>query len=121
MVSTMREVWAGVLLDDSETDVEPEKLPSPGDLRNKILVKVKAASPKRTPEEERVAVASQPVERGDTSSPSSSDTDVPKSQKKKKSKIAEALGKLGIYTRSYHFSSLDQPGWYMASVTMLCS
>jgi Phosphatidylinositol-specific phospholipase C, Y domain/Phosphatidylinositol-specific phospholipase C, X domain len=88
------------------------KLPSPDQLRNKILIKVKYSPPSA---KAVAAVGEKPLRptlTRESSADSSSIEDVPVQEEKsktKKSKIIEALGQLGLYTRSYHFSSLTQP------------
>jgi len=104
MVEIIRDVWKDLLVDETSNPGTPdEKLPSPGQLRNKILVKVKYVPPKPPPE-------SSSTQKVSSSSSSSSDDETEKDpKKKKKSKILDALSRLGVYTRSYHFSSFSQP------------
>ncbi|KAI9874385.1 MAG: hypothetical protein M1830_009802 [Pleopsidium flavum] len=107
MVDIMKEVWSGLLVDQPLSGAEPEeKLPSPGELRRKILVKVKYVAPKRSD----APPALQHVRSTSSSSVSEDDDVLPSGEKKKKSgKMLDALSRLGIYTRSYHFSKLSQP------------
>lgn len=96
-------------------------LPSLEFLRKKILIKVKYVDPKKA-----VALAEKPeaslkvpqlsrktsASSVASSSLSSSDNDTPNTKTEKKKKqpsIIPALSALGIYTRSYHFSSLSSP------------
>ncbi|KAI9884678.1 MAG: hypothetical protein M1823_003528 [Watsoniomyces obsoletus] len=112
MVEIMREVWAGMLLDDTCKEIEGDGLPSPQNLRKKILVKVRPAAAITTVKEDTSSPARPPVRRIESNtSQSSSDESMspPDGKKVKKSKILDALGKLGVYTRSYHFSNFDQP------------
>ncbi|KAI0844626.1 PLC-like phosphodiesterase [Daldinia vernicosa] len=104
MVRIINEVWAGFLLPQTEDDAK--FLPAPGDLRHKILVKVKYAPPN--------ALASAPdvesVDRlppGAAADPKSKTTTQQKA--KKASKIIQALSALGVYTRGVSFKSLSQP------------
>lgn len=92
MVLIMKEVWADYLLPTPSEDVNI--LPGPGDLRNKILVKVKYAGPSTSAstaggQKVKAAAAEQPA--------------------KKPSKIIQALSAFGIYTRGVSFKSLSQP------------
>ncbi|KAL2164536.1 hypothetical protein VTH06DRAFT_3753 [Thermothelomyces fergusii] len=89
MVAIMRETWGDFLLPEPEEDAK--HLPSPAELRGKILVKVKYAPPGADDEEAAVP--------GDGAAAKS----------KKASKIIQALSKLGIYTRGVSFKSLTQP------------
>lgn len=92
MVKIMKDVWADVLIPEPET--QPEQLPSPADLRNKILVKVKYAPPGSSPEQYE----------------SSEDDRAPSGVKAKKpSKIIQDLSRMGIYTKGVSFKSFTQP------------
>jgi phosphatidylinositol phospholipase C, delta len=104
MIEIMKEAWTGMLVDISEASEEQlEHLPSPDQLRNKILIKVKWAP----------AAAGQdsnsPMEQ--TTSPSSGDDDngADGEKKKKSSKILHGLSQLGVYTRGYTFKQFNQP------------
>ncbi|KAL2156089.1 hypothetical protein VTH82DRAFT_834 [Thermothelomyces myriococcoides] len=90
MVAIMREAWGKYLLPEPEEDAK--HLPSPAELRGKILVKVKYAPPDGGDDDE----ATLP---GDNST----------AKAKKPSKIIQALSRLGIYTRGVSFKSLTQP------------
>ncbi|KAK5664132.1 hypothetical protein OQA88_347 [Cercophora sp. LCS_1] len=99
MVDIMQEVWKDYLLPTPDDDAQ--SLPAPGDLLNKILVKVKYAPPHKQdtgtpPSEEEVALAAKASPKKDAAAP-------------KPSKIIQALSKLGIYTRGVSFKSLAQP------------
>lgn len=105
MVDIIKQAWKGMLITMSTDSCK--KLPSPGELRRKILIKVKYVAPK---------VVKDPVPSlRDVRSPSSSsdsDNQGPsgrEGKEKKKSSIIEALSALGIYTRSYHFKNLSAP------------
>ena len=92
MVKIMKEIWGDVLVPEPEKD--PEQLPSPQDLRNKILVKVKYAPPGSSPEQ---------YESGE-------DDRTPAGVKPKKpSKIIQDLSRMGIYTKGVSFKSFTQP------------
>lgn len=109
MVEIMRHAWKGLLVDLHDLDSkEIESLPSPDRLRKKILVKVKWAPP---PDDEN--------ERGETNNPvevvqttsSADDEQTPEGRKRKKSsKILHALSQFGVFTQSYSFKHLEQPG-----------
>ncbi|KAF2186935.1 PLC-like phosphodiesterase [Zopfia rhizophila CBS 207.26] len=121
MVEIMTEYWKGMLVDlplDPSQSSEDLVLPSLKDLQRKILVKVKYTPPKSPETEAKPATLQAPAQLTKsastetlTSTSSSSASDLPEAEKKPapKTKITEALGQLGIYTRSYHFKSLDQP------------
>lgn len=107
----MRDVWKGLLLDDSPEHDVPSKLASPGELRNKILVKAKCVI-RDTPSRAGDVASPPPVENVKSSSSSSSSDEVAEGPQRKstKKKILEALSRLAVYTKAYRFSSLDQPG-----------
>lgn len=113
MVDIMEEVWKGLLVPEPELD-DPMKLalPSPNDLRKKILVKVKYVKPATA------AAATHAAEDGaakpDSPGPEPEEDRLPpeatKGKKKTKpSKIIQTLSRLGIYTRGVSFKSLSQP------------
>ncbi|KAF4496052.1 phospholipase C [Fusarium agapanthi] len=85
MVNIMEEVWADYLLPAPE--FESDCLPSPHELRNKILIKVKYV-----PEDGK-------GKRKDT----------PDSKKVKPPKIIPRLSRLGLHTRGIRFKSLEEP------------
>lgn len=101
MVDIMNSCFKGMLCKPiSEDDWGPDcALPTPEKLKNKILIKVKYTPPTK-------AEPNQPPAHVDTSSSSSDEEGKPKA---KVSKVIEALSKMGLYTRSYHFSNLSQP------------
>lgn len=116
MVEIMQDCWKGMLVDtpnlDSDTSNHDIPLPSLEDLLEKILIKVKFTPPKPPAEGKPIpkVLKDLPKEPLSSSSPSSSSDEVNKIQPEKKPKIHASLSKLGIYTRSYHFKSFDQPG-----------
>lgn len=95
MVAIMKEAWEGRLLPEPEEDAK--HLPSPAELRGKILVKVKYAPPGTSPEEED----DEEIEAMQAAS----------GRKKKRvvSKIIQLLSRMGIYMRGVSFKSLSQP------------
>ncbi|KAI1436496.1 PLC-like phosphodiesterase [Xylaria sp. CBS 124048] len=89
MVQIMQEIWAGHLLPQVSDAIK--SLPAPGDLRRKILVKVKYVPPSSS--------ASAAIE-------AAQDAPVPP---QKHVKTIQALAALGIYTQGVSFKSLTQP------------
>ncbi|KAH0545040.1 hypothetical protein FGG08_000811 [Glutinoglossum americanum] len=110
MVEIMREVWSDVLIDSNDGDRDVEVLPSPDELRNKILVKVKYVPP-TAPAGKNADGSLELLEQVMSSESTSGDESISsaKGEKKKKNKIIAALSRLGVYTRAYHFSDLSQP------------
>ncbi|KAI1265470.1 PLC-like phosphodiesterase [Xylariaceae sp. FL1019] len=100
MVQIMDETWAGYLLE--KPTAECKFLPPPGDLRHKILVKVKYAPPG-----ESVAAADKTEMKQKLPAESAKSGAAKKA--KKPSKIIPSLSQLGIYTNGISFKSLDQP------------
>lgn len=103
MVDIIKETWKGLLIDVPRG--ECTSLPSPAELRRKILVKVKCSAPKDTQEN-----AVHLVRSASSSSTSDNQDTVPNvKEKKTKTAIISSLSELGVYTRSYHFKSLAAP------------
>ncbi|CCU76570.1 phospholipase C [Blumeria hordei DH14] len=114
MVEIMREVWGTMLVEAPNSDYKPhEKIPTLEEFKKRILVKVKRGRP----DKQELLVVS-----GDGSSPpahastknladgvSTPETENLTSSSKKKPKVCENLGKLGIYTQSEHFTSFKDP------------
>ncbi|KAI2610345.1 PLC-like phosphodiesterase [Hypoxylon fragiforme] len=102
MVRIINDVWAGFLLPQPPDNTK--FLPAPGDLRNKILVKVKYAPP------DALGAATDEIS-NDRLPPTAKTTTSGTAQKqvKKASKIIQALSALGVYTRGVSFKSLSQP------------
>ncbi|KAM9882052.1 phosphatidylinositol-specific phospholipase C [Verticillium dahliae] len=92
MVKIMKEVWAELLVPIPDT--EPTQLPQPGQLRNKIIVKVKYAPPGSSPGRD---------------TPDQDDETPADGKKAKPSKITQELSDLGFNSRGVSFKSLDQP------------
>ncbi|KAJ4112185.1 hypothetical protein NW768_011764 [Fusarium equiseti] len=99
MVDIMQEAWADYLLPEVEDD--PTHLPSPDELRKKILVKVKyvpndkSKSDTTDDDESMLEVVTEGDEK--------------KVKKVKAPKITQRLSRLGIHTRGISFKSLDEP------------
>lgn len=97
MVKIMKEIWGKHLV--AEPDVDPTALPSPGELRNKILIKVKYAPPGSPP----------PVDDSEDDDRLSGEAPKDRAQKEKSSKITQELSRLGVFTKGISFKSLSQP------------
>ncbi|KAL8387938.1 hypothetical protein RB595_009562 [Gaeumannomyces hyphopodioides] len=95
MVKIMEGAWAEFLLPTPES--QPTSLPSPDELRKKILVKVKYV-----PEEG-------PAPDDESTFEMVRDGEEKKAKKVKAPKITPRLSRLGIYTRGVTFKSLSQP------------
>ncbi|KAF4997423.1 hypothetical protein FDECE_12083 [Fusarium decemcellulare] len=125
MVSIMKEEWGEMLVDQAFEGCDPRfRLPRLGELRNKILVKVKKAPAKivvppstmdlpvicandedaSDSEDERPSQVSSAPLMG--ASLTTTNSTVPSQSKSSKVPICETLGNLAIYTRSQHFKSL---------------
>lgn len=116
MVHIMESVWGDYLVKDVEKD---DALPAPGDLRRKILVKVKYVPPpkeeagKKGDVKEKVAASAATA---DTAAAADSDDDrLPPQQQsdakkaKRAAKVIQALSRLGVYAKGVSFKGLDQP------------
>lgn len=106
MVNIMKEVWGEYLVPEPDTD--PTALPSPAELRKKILIKVKYAPPGSSPtvndseDDDRLSAEHT---RPNVASEASKDP----AEKPKKSKITQELSKLGVFTKGISFKSFTQP------------
>ncbi|KAJ5210497.1 hypothetical protein N7491_010304 [Penicillium cf. griseofulvum] len=96
MVDIMLEAWKGFLV---EAPPDDGKLPSLADLKRKILIKSKCVP--LSGEDEKIG--------GEALTPPKPDDKSSRQQSAKPSKILDALAKLAVYTRAYHFSHFDQP------------
>lgn len=103
MVEHMYDYWRPYLVMPSPEHTEETPLPTLESLRNKILIKVKYSPPEKA--NQKLARTSSK----DTQDPDSSTEDEDQMAPKKKGKIIEALSRMGVYTRSCHFDSFDQP------------
>lgn len=107
MVEIIEQTWKGMLVKPPAT--ECQQLPNPGELRGKILIKVKYVAPERATKKVATKAGTPAMRRKDSSS-SSSESDNQGSldaKQEKKSSIIEPLSALGVYTRSYHFKDLS--------------
>ncbi len=105
MVDIIKHAWKGMLIPMPAGGCE--KLPSPHELRRKILVKVKYVVPKANTTESVPAIRR--VRSQSESSGSGDQGTTAGEGKEKKGHIIEALSALGVYTRSYRFKSLSEP------------
>jgi hypothetical protein len=103
MVEIINDYWGSYLVPIPADFDENTPLPPLESLRKRILIKVKFTPPEK-------ATTSKPLSRASTKDDDdqSSEDDLA-TEPAKKGKIIESLGKLGIYTRSCHFDSFDQP------------
>lgn len=109
MVEIIHETWAGMLVTLDGESVQ--KLPSPEELRRKILVKVKYVAPKVEDDPTKALELSHPPTRSSSISSGIEDQGVPKvdGEGKQKSSIIQSLSALGVFLRSYHFKGLSAP------------
>ncbi|KAL8916827.1 MAG: hypothetical protein Q9208_008314 [Pyrenodesmia sp. 3 TL-2023] len=112
MVEIIEQVWRGLLVKPPSGYFE--QLPNPGELRKKILIKVKYVAPEKVSAPAMAEKAAKPSMRRKKSAESSSSSDSEDqgsedAKKKKQSAIIEPLSALGVYTRSYHFKDLSSP------------
>lgn len=109
MVDIICQTWKGLLV--TIPSEECTSLPSPGELRGKILVKVKYAAAKAAKVSTTALQPGGQRRRSLSSSSTSEDQATLREdgKKKKKSSIIESLSALGVYTRSYHFKNLSAP------------
>ncbi|KAJ5162303.1 hypothetical protein N7492_007695 [Penicillium capsulatum] len=102
MVDIVKEAWKGLLV-EVPPDSEADSLPSLEQLKGKILIKTKSTP---LPDAGQVVDELEDSE----STEEAGDATGGKSQKPAKPpKVLEALAKLAVYTRAYHFNHFDQP------------
>jgi hypothetical protein len=105
MVEIMEEIWGEHLLAASE--IEPAGLPSPDELRNKILIKVKHVPDHKHGSGKGESEVSDGPE--DTIHEVVMEGGEKKTVEVKAPKMSFRLSRLGIHTRGISFKSLDQP------------
>ncbi|EXK41344.1 hypothetical protein FOXG_02246 [Fusarium oxysporum f. sp. lycopersici 4287] len=98
MVRIMKEVWGDLLVPEPEN--EPDALPSPDELRRKLIVKVKYAPPGAD------ATQEESEEEDRAPAPGAQAGDAPP---KKPAKIIQELSRMGFHARGVSFKSLTQP------------
>ncbi|KAL7768843.1 hypothetical protein ACKLNR_000227 [Fusarium oxysporum f. sp. zingiberi] len=98
MVRIMKEVWGDLLVPEPEN--EPDALPSPDELRRKLIVKVKYAPPGAD------ATQEESEEEDRAPAPGAQAGDAPP---KKPAKIIQELSRMGFHARGVSFKSLAQP------------
>ena len=106
----IRETWEGMLVTFGGESCKT--LPSPEELRRKILVKVKYVAPPKVEEGSTSARGPPfPPTRSSSSSSGVGDQGTPKVDKegKQKSSIIPSLSALGVFLRGYHFKNLSAP------------
>ena len=107
MVEIMKDAWKGMLVDIEQQQAEQrehniKQLPSPAQLRRKILIKVKWTADSKTGE------SNNPMEHAAKHS-SEEENSEGQQEKRKATKILQALSQLGVYTRAYSFKHFSQP------------
>ncbi|KAF5268649.1 hypothetical protein FOXYS1_446 [Fusarium oxysporum] len=98
MVRIMKEVWGDLLVPEPEN--EPDALPSPDELRRKLIVKVKYVPPGAD------ATQEESEEEDRAPAPGAQAGDAPP---KKPAKIIQELSRMGFHARGVSFKSLTQP------------
>ncbi|CAJ2505795.1 Uu.00g131890.m01.CDS01 [Anthostomella pinea] len=106
MVAIMKQTWPDLLLPNPQDDAKV--LPPPGELRRKILVKVKYTPPNASTsaDDEESHDRLPPEAHAD---PKSKAAGAGAKKAKKAAKIIQALSAFGVYTRGVSFKSLSQP------------
>lgn len=103
MVDIIQEAWKGLLV-EVPLVADPEKLPTLAELKRKILIKAKSI-PLNGDGDASEEISPQPTDELDSKT-----VEEQPQKPSKPSKVLEALAKLAVYTRAYHFSRFDQPG-----------
>lgn len=109
MVEIMKEEWGSHLLDKSLEECNPlERQPSPAELLDKILIKVKRRRPKPTASSSKLSTLA-PAALDDDASVSDEDRCEEAGEKRKIVPICDSLAALAIYTHSEHFRGFLGP------------
>lgn len=110
MVDIIQEAWKGFLVEVPE-GTATDKLPKLSELKRKILIKTKSTGLKKKDESGESLESKTTPDGPATEDSEETDTEVDGQQKPvKPPKILEALAKMAVYTRAYHFSHFEQPG-----------
>lgn len=108
MVDIMRETWREYLLQPlTDHDHASIVLPSPAELRRKLLIKVKYTAPQTA--KKRLTMKEADLHKTNTRTSSDTEAEDQNPTKVKKSKILSSLSDMGIYTRAYSFKGFDKP------------
>ena len=102
MVEIMTDYWKQYLVEMPKDFSNETPLPSLEALKKKILIKVKYSQPSKENKKSLIRKPSKETVEKDSDGEGQVEAS-------KKGKIIEGLGKLGVYARSCHFNSLDQP------------
>lgn len=102
MVEIMTDYWKQYLVPEPANFSDDMPLPTLESLRKCILVKVKYTPPDKAAKTRSGAISNASAEPDSDEGETQVDSTM-------KGKILEALSQLGVYTRSCHFHSLDQP------------
>jgi hypothetical protein len=105
MVDIINDYWKPYLVPIPEGFDETTPLPTLESLRKRILIKVKYTPPEKA----KASKPSKALSRTSTKDDTESSEDDLATEPANKGKIIESLGNLGVYTRSCHFDSFDQP------------
>ncbi|KAI1779281.1 PLC-like phosphodiesterase [Hypoxylon cercidicola] len=111
MVQIMKEEWAGLLVEKPHDTCPNGQMPRLEELLNKILVKVKKASPSSNFEVAATMSTLSPntTIEDDASGSEDDRISLPNGAKKPKVPICENLSALAIYTHSEHFTNFESP------------
>lgn len=104
MVEIINDYWKPYLVPIPGDLDDTTPLPPLESLKNRILIKVKYTPPEKAEKSALDRTLSKTSTRDDPSS-----EDELATEPSKKGKIIESLGRLGVYTRSCHFDSFEQP------------
>ncbi|KAK5132781.1 hypothetical protein LTR08_008666 [Meristemomyces frigidus] len=108
MVDIMKDYWKQYLVPMPDDFSDQTPLPTLEQMRKRILIKVKYTPPEKAASQKASTLTRFKAPSSATAEHSSDDEES-QVEPGKKGKICEALGNLGVYTRSCHFHSLDQP------------
>lgn len=109
MVKIMKEEWAGLLVEKPHDACPNGQMPRLEELLNKILVKVKKASPSFETVARMATLSPNTTIEDDASGSEDDRVGLPNGAKKPKVPICDNLSALAIYTHSEHFTNFESP------------
>ncbi|KAL7621105.1 hypothetical protein AAE478_008418 [Parahypoxylon ruwenzoriense] len=109
MVQTMKQEWAGLLVEKPHDTCPNGRMPRLEELLNKILVKVKKASSCLDNSGTMSTLSPNTTLEDDASGSEDDRPGLPNGTKKPKVLICESLSSLAIYTHSEHFINFESP------------
>ena len=113
MIQIMKQAWNGMLVEPPSTPIQ--ELPSPDELRNKILIKVKwpplsaTTGNPQDPKNQRPLTSGTQASSGEDNDEDDGENGDGSGGSGKRYKILPALSEMAVYTRAFSFKNFKQP------------